>query len=177
MKFKITNTTVKPVKKGPNGTDLRTAVEKVGHAVQFRNAKDQVIVLHPGRMTIIEDVDPGLLNLQRGGFIKIEPIKDISAALKEHALQESAGLDARKKAAEERKNDNRKARAVEMGKDTHSQQGGAEHEDAKNPDGDPNFIARASSKKTKGGRNKGSEVANVNTNAAGSVGNATTGEG
>ncbi len=170
MKYKITNTTVKPVKKGPNGTDLRTAVEKVGHAVQFRNAKDQVIVLHPGRMTIIEDVDPGLLNLQRGGFIKIEPIKDISAALKEHALQDSAGLDARKKAAEGRKNENRKATAVEMGKDTHSQKGGAEHDDAVNPDGDPNFLAKAPSKKTKG-RTKGTEVvSDANSNAAGSVG-------
>lgn len=178
MKFKITNTTVKPPKLDPKtGKDMRTAIEKVGHSVQFRVGPDQttarVVRLIQGMSTLVDNLDPGLLNLQRGGFIRIEPIKDIAAALREHSLQQKETKATAKKSAEAKRDDNRKARAVEMGKDTYAQKGGAELEDAVNPDGDPNFLATATSskggRKRKAGRNKGQEVDDVS--AAGSVGN------
>lgn len=151
MKFKITNTTVKAVRRDNEGKDIRSATEKVGHPVKFFSDVEnkREIILYQGRMTLLESISPGILNLQRGGFIKIDQIKDISVALKEHALQETAVMHAKKKYVGESKDANRKARATEMGKDTHAQKGGAEHEDAVNPDGDPNFLAKAESDKTR----------------------------
>lgn len=150
MKFKVTNTTVKAVRKDPKtGNDIRTATEKVGHGVQFRVGPDpqtaRLIRLQQGQSTLVDALDPGLLNLQRGGFVRIEPIKDIAAALQEHSFQKAQNLASRKKDAEAKRDQDRKARAVEMGKDTYAQKGGSELEDAVNPDGDPNFLAKAAS--------------------------------
>lgn len=173
MKFKVTNTTVKPVRKDPKtGQDLRTAVEKVGHGVQFRVGQDQqtarVVRLQQGQSTLIDNIDHGLLNLQRGGFVRIEQVKDIAAELQAHSLQKTQDTSARKKAAAEKREADRKARAVEMGKDNYAQKGGAETDDAVNPDGDPNFLAQAT-KPTKKRRRRGQEVADVS--ATGPVGN------
>lgn len=154
MKFKVTNSTVKPVKLCPKtGKDLRKNIEKVGHAVQFRIGADektaQIKRLFQGQSTLVDNVDPGLLNLQRGNFVKIEAIKDIAAALREHALKGAETHGVRKRAAEAERDNARKARVVEMGKDTHDQKSGAEHEDAVNPDGDPNFLAQTSKRKAR----------------------------
>lgn len=153
-RFKITNTTVKPIRKGKNGEDLRTMTEKVGHSVQFRDEHDRAVILTQGRSAIINSLLPGIMELQRGGFVTIEPITDIAAALKEHSLQAEQERAAKRQAAEAKKADpnvTRKARAVEMGKDTHEQRGGSEHEDAVNPDGNPNFLAKASKNRKRKG--------------------------
>lgn len=151
-RYKITNMTVKPPRI-VDGKDTRDIGEKVGHSVMFRDENDRTTVLTQGRSVIVNDLLPGLIEMQRGGFIKIEPITDIAAALKEHSLQAEEERLAKKKAAEVKKTDPRKARAVEMGKDTYDQKGGSEHDDAVNPSGDPNFLAKATSKKKKRGVN------------------------
>lgn len=175
MKFRITNTTVKAPRLDQNGKDLRTAVEKVGHSVQFRTNLDTPTprpqTLRQGQSTLVDNIDPGLLNLQRGGFVKIEKIKDISAALKEHSLQQKTKKSEKVKAAgEARSSAEKKARAVEMGQDTHEQRGGSEKEDAVNPDGNPNFLAQAG-KIRKGRKRKGGQEVKDVQQSAGSVGN------
>lgn len=149
-RYKVTNTTVKAPRM-VNGVDTRDIGEKVGHSVMFRDEHDRTTILTQGRSVIVNDLLPGLAEMQRGGFIKIEPITDIAAALKEHSLQAEEERLAKKKAAEVKRADPRKARAVEMGKDTYAQKGGSEHDDAVNPTGNPNFLAKATSKKRKKG--------------------------
>ena len=144
-RFKITNITVRPPRLDSTGKDLRTAVERVGHPVQFRDDMDRPVILQPGRHYISNKIDGGLLGLQKGGFIKIEKIDDITQALQQHAFQE--GRKAKPQAQ------GRKATAVQMGLDTHTQKSGAEYEGAVNPDGDPNFLAQST--KTKSKKKKG----------------------
>lgn len=162
-KFKVTNSTVKTPRIDPvTKADVRTALERKGHAVQFRDENDRPIMLQAGQSTIISKIDSGILGLQRGGFVKIEKIDDIATALKEHSYQPSN----HQKNAEARK-----AKASQMGTDSYTQRGGAEHEGAVNPDGDPNFLVKAK-KTTKG--SKGKRGLNVTT---ASRSNSTNGEG
>lgn len=154
IKYKVTNTTVKPVRRDIHGADTRPAVERVGHPVKFKdgdadNAPDRI--LQSGQHCIVSHVNSGLLGLQRGGFVRIEKIDDISTALREHAYDG--------KAVQTRTKPKRKATAVEMGKDTYSQRSGSEHEGAVNPDGDPNFLVKA--KRGGTGRAKRKGLANV----------------
>lgn len=53
-----------------------------------------------------------------------------------------------------------------MGKDTHTQKGGAEHEGAVNPNGDPNFLAKPSKNKRKRNRGASNESAESNSDEA-----------
>jgi hypothetical protein len=150
VQYKITNSTVKPVRIGSDGKDQRTLTDKVGHSVKIISERTKrETVLYQGKSTILDELDPGIMNMQRGGFIKIEPIKDISAALQEYKYQNDDSRSMRKKAAATSRDDNRKAKAVEMGQDVYAQKGGAEHEGAINPDGDPNFLAKAADVKKK----------------------------
>ena len=136
QKFKVTNTTVKP-QKVVDGKDLRSATEKRGHAVSFSDERNNPVILQAGQSTIVSNVDGGLLGLQRGGFVKIEPLKDITSALEEHAYKPTAHVH----------NQNaRKAKAAQMGLEDKTLKGGAEHEGAVNPDGDPNFLVKATRK-------------------------------
>ena len=84
MKYEIRNITVKPVKKDSTRKDLRTAIERVGHPVQFRDEKDRTTVLPAGAHVIVNELDGGLMGLQRAGFISIVPIEGIATALKAH---------------------------------------------------------------------------------------------
>lgn len=143
-KYKVTNTTVKPARL-VDGKDLRPAVERKGHAVSFRDEKNTPIMLQAGQSTIVSNLDSGLLGLQRGGFVKIEKIEDITTALQEHAY----------KPTNHQHNANvRKAKTAQMGVENYKQNGGSEHEGAVNPDGDPNFLVKASPKGSRKPRQK-----------------------
>jgi hypothetical protein len=137
-KYKVTNITVKPVRKDGKGNDLRPAIERVGHPVQFRDETGRPVTLQAGHHCIASHIDGGLLGLQRGGFIKIEKIEDIAAALREHAYQANS-TKARVRGADQA----RQAQVVQMGLDSHQQKSGAEYDGAVNPDGDPNFLVKA----------------------------------
>jgi hypothetical protein len=147
QKFKITNTTVKP-QKVVNGQDVRSATERRGHAVSFRDERNNPVMLQAGQSTIISNVDGGLLGLQRGGFVKIEPLKDITSALEEHAYKPTTHVHNQKV---------RKAKAAQMGLESKDLKGGSEHEGAVNPDGDPNFLVKAP-KKSQTRQKRGSRV-------------------
>lgn len=138
-KFKVTNATVKIPRLDPvTKSDQRNALEKRGHAVQFRDESDRPIMLQAGQSTIVSRIDAGLLGLQRGGFIRIEKIDDIAAALKEHSYQPSN---------HQKNAEFRKAKTSQMGQESYSQRSGSEYEGAINPDGEPNFLARAARKR------------------------------
>jgi hypothetical protein len=138
-KFKVTNTTVKPQRIDPaTKSDQRSALEKRGHAVQFRDESDRPIMLQAGQSTIVSRLDAGLLGLQRGGFINIEKIDNIADALKQHSYQPSN---------HQKNAEIRKAKANQMGMENYKTAGGSEYEGAVNPDGDPNFLVKARSSK------------------------------
>lgn len=155
QKFKITNTTVKSPKI-VEGQDTRSATEKRGHAVSFRDERNNPVMLQAGQSTIISNVDGGILGLQRGGFVKIESIKDITSALKEHAYKPTAHVH---------NQSIRKAKATQMGLEDKTLKGGSEHEGAINPDGDPNFLVKAT-RKTQTRQKRGSRVSASGSNKA-----------
>lgn len=128
--FKVTNTTVK-AQRVVNGKDTRTTIEKVGHPVSFSDDKGKPVMLQQNQVTVVNELDSGLLNLRRGGFIKIEEIKDFADILQEHTY---------KPTTHQVNAEIRKGRVVEMGTK-------GVDEDAVNPDGEPNFVAKASSTK------------------------------
>jgi len=141
--YRIINTTIKPPRRGRDGKDARTAVERVGHPVTFRNKDDRNVILMPKRSVITHHLDEGLLNLQRGGFVKISKIDDITTALEEHKLETTTAKKAAKKAAKKSSASKRNASAVQMGEDKHGsdKKTDSEYEGAVNPDGPPNFVA------------------------------------
>lgn len=139
------------------GRDLRNAVERVGHSVSFKGDRNQDIVLQATRSVILKDVDEGLFGLQRGNYIRIEPIKDIAEALKEHTSNRGDDRASRSRAASDRRGDNRKASATEMGNSPKAYDENDEYEGAINPDGKPNFIATAGKKKASKKKASGSK--------------------
>lgn len=162
IRYKITNTTVRPPKINQNGKDMRTAIERVGHAVSFRDEKDRTVILTAGRHRFVENIDGGLLGLQRGGYIKIEEVQDMATALKDHTVDEKAEPVKKKQTSTKKKTSKeastkRKAIAVEMGQDDHAgnseqaEPNSTEYHGAHNPDGEPNFrvIAKKKTKRTR----------------------------
>lgn len=152
-KFKITNSTIKPPRM-VGGKDVRSAVEKVGHPVQFRDAQDRIIMIMPNKFRIVSEVSEGMMGLQRGGFVQIEEVKDMATALKDYSY--SQRQERMKAAAEAKESSAKAAHAVEMGKDSHQSKSGSEHDGAVNPDGDPNFLVKAP--RGKRGRTKKARV-------------------
>ena len=153
-KYEVRNTTVKPVRKDASGKDLRSAAERVGHPVQWRDTQDRVQVLAVGRHKIVSEVDNGLMSLARVGFISIIKLKDISVALKAHTFKSSdarpSARDTKATAAKEAGSPG-KAKATEMGRQDHSQisEATGEYEGAVNPDGQPNFVAKRATRRRK----------------------------
>ena len=134
--FKVTNTTIKPKKLSPDGKDTRTLVERVGHGVQFKTEDGKRLqILQANESAFVHELDGGLLGLRRGGFVSIKEV-DIGQELTKDALGEP----------EARRTSTRKPGRVTaslMGEKPKPSAGGLESSEAVNPDGDPNFIARA----------------------------------
>lgn len=146
-RYMVTNNTIKPKRVDlENGRDMRTTEEKVGCFVSFTGDSNRSVMLaahpdHPSHFAIVSDVNDGMLRLERMGHVKIEEIDDITQVFKKHTV-----IDPLPPVTEEPrlKRDENRVRATEMGQDTYQQKGGVEHEAAVNPDGDPNFVVRAS---------------------------------
>ena len=133
IKYRVINTTIKPVVRNSKGDDVRKALDKIGHPVKFKEGKNDV-VLHAGQMRLVTDLNPGVMALQRGGYVKIEKVEDMNEALKDHVYRPENVV--------ETPHEELKVRAVEMGLDDYKQQEGSEHEGAVNPDGNPNFLVK-----------------------------------
>ncbi len=168
-RYLVHNNTIKPSRVDPKtGKDVRSLLEANGHAVEFRTkSRDQPYLLLPNQNPVIlSELDEGIINLVRGGYLRLEEVDDIVSALKVHsignkseprsgatastptsvsaaagtgqpALFEDTTVGARKYDELDH------TRAVEMGRDDYAQAGGSEHESAINPDGNPNFLVRA----------------------------------
>jgi hypothetical protein len=148
-KYKVVNTTVKEPRLDPaSGRDLRNWTEKRGHGVQFRSPTGEVIRADTNRPRITEYVTEGMFRLQRGGFIRIEEISDVTEVLKKHALNKDGKLSsilepdelATNSLAHNSATPRSRASAVEMGKDTTVARG---ENHMVNPDGAPNFTVVA----------------------------------
>lgn len=146
-KYKVINTTVKQPKIHPTtGKDLRSWTDKLGHGVQFRDPKGDVVKVDTNRPRITDYLTEGMLRLQRGKYIRIEEIGDVVEVLKNHTLSSNpsallepdhnvlAGVSHASSAPRSR------ATAVEMGKDQTVERG---ENHMVNPDGEPNFAVRA----------------------------------
>lgn len=179
-RYKIVNTTIKPPRLDSNGKDLRSAIERRGHSIQFRDENDKAISVSPGRARIVTKIDGGLTGLQRAGMISIEQIDDVSSALKEHTLDNgeqhaSKKTTKKKKTASKKKSSKKKtsttskqkASAVEMGQDSHGEQSGRQdegYEGAKNPDGASNHrvVAPHKKKSTRSRRQRNTDEQELN---------------
>lgn len=147
-KYKVINTTVKPPKLNKSGVDVRSWTEKLGHGVQFRNTTGDIIKVDTNRPRITDYLNEGMLRLQRGGFIRIEEIGDVTEVLKKHTLNKdgklSSILDPDEHAANSIAHNSAaervRATAVEMGNDNTVARG---ENSMVNPDGEPNFVVRA----------------------------------
>jgi hypothetical protein len=147
-KYKVINTTVKPPRLNKSGVDTRTWTEKLGHGVQFRNTTGDIIKVDTNRPRITDFLNEGMLRLQRGGFIRIEEIGDVTEVLKKHTLNKDGKLSSILDPDEHASNsiahnsaaERVRATAVEMGKDNTVARG---ENSMVNPDGEPNFVVRA----------------------------------
>ena len=161
-RYKITNTTVRPVKTNSRGQDTRTVRERVGNLVGFV-INGTHIMLRPGKSTIISNVDEGILGLYRAKKVRIDVIEDIADELKLFAerppqteavapKKEEPRAEAPKEVKKEesvlftkeespfepkREKEAPTGKAVPMGETSH------DGDKLVNPDGEPNFVAKA----------------------------------
>ena len=210
-RYMIHNTTRKPADLDEAGNDRRTALEKGGHVISFRDEDGKSrMVPAGGAPAFTSKLDQGLISLQAEGAVRIEEYTDVNQALEAHAINADRGNHARagttgssknknillsgdvaaggissvagspgssarqsvtgehyadeeggdaegdddkpasreeRMAARERQGrDAQKAsgaRATKTGEEDHAPRGGREHEGAVNPDGEPNFLAKA----------------------------------
>lgn len=74
--YKVTNTTIKPIKPDKNGNDTRTTSEKTGMMVRFNDEDRGDIILHSGKDILIKKKTKDLESLEKLGLITIEEVKD-----------------------------------------------------------------------------------------------------
>jgi hypothetical protein len=158
QQYKVTNITVRPPKIDPETKkDTRSATDRVGHPVAFKDGAER-ITLGPNRPVIVNEINEGLRRLASGSrpYVKIEPIENIMTALKDHTLGSKGRMELNQDRLFEDSDIriNRRAKAVEMGKDSHDQKSTSEYEGAVNPDGDPNFLVKAPREGKKRQRNQ-----------------------
>jgi hypothetical protein len=136
MKYKVTNATIKPVRLNSKGQDIRSVRERVGYGIEFvvgEPPNDHRITIQPGQSKILDSLSEGVLKMFRKGEISIVDVKDIGEELKNFTV-------AKKEPVVE-------APATEPLADLQvkaslSGEAGRE-EDGVNPDGEPNFLAKA----------------------------------
>ena len=132
LKYRIINTTIKPVARNAKGDDIRKAMDRVGHPVKFKEGKND-IVLHAGQVRLVSEINPGVMSLQRAGYVKIEKVDDMSEALKDHVYNSET--------VKEPVTETPMVKAFEMRHEDYSH--ASELEGAVNPDGNPNFLVKA----------------------------------
>lgn len=138
QRYKITNTTVKPPRLNARGEDLRPVKDRVGHPVQFYlNNPEELITLYANKSVIVDRINDGVLGLFRRKLISVETMTDIADELKKLAFKPTeqelppAEVPVSAEAALEKMN----VKSYPMGE---TREG-----DAVNPDGEPNFVAKA----------------------------------
>jgi len=139
---------------------------------QIQGDKEKALLIPPGgRPVYVSELDEGILDLQHAGVIRIEEYAGLDQAMESHKISadrsnrpqrpiaatgavptptppvaaEAAPAGARDErlAARQGRVPNANARATKTGQEDHSPRGGRELEDARNPDGEPNFLSKA----------------------------------
>lgn len=160
-RYLLSNITVKAPRINPQtGKDERTAIERGGHAISYRDAQDRVMLIQPNSTPhIVSDLNEGILRMHHEGLMGVKEVKDFSEIL---AMRQAAGERTERRGVkkpqtpafreEAKPAGRRQARAVEMGQDSSRQRQEAdasESQGAVNPDGEPNFVVRAPSAETR----------------------------
>jgi len=175
-KYVIHNTTRKDIAdyRSPEGKDLRTNLEKIGHTVSIQliqgDKEKSLLIPAGGRPVYISELDEGILDLQQQGVISIEEYAGLEQAMEDHKIsadrsirprrplaatgsvptptppvaeEAAAGARDERIATRQGRAPSANARATKTGQEDHSPRGGRELEDARNPDGEPNFLSKA----------------------------------
>lgn len=149
-RYKITNTTVKAFRSDSKGNDLRPIPERVGHAVQFpAGPRMELKTLYANQSVIVDDIGDAVLKLFRRGIISVDTISNIADELKGFVYQKPAEA-----AAAQSETQLIPGGEIAANDSADSAQGFAHaelmgspvsEERLVNPDGEPNFVARAPS--------------------------------
>ena len=132
-RWKVTNSTIKPMKTDAKGNDIRPIRDRVGHPVEFPNGKVvggklQLITLYQNKSIMVDDIDDVILRQYKRGYVTIEKT-DISDELERFAFKKEDKVESAPAP-------DSKGAAVPMGE--------TRGEDKPvNPDGEPNFVAKA----------------------------------
>lgn len=156
-RYKITNITIRPPRINPaSKQDERTSIERVGYSVSWReDSSPHNVVLGPNQLKIVTGITDGMISLSHDGLIKIEEFGDISEVLQAHAAsgrrtqRRGAKKDPVPETVHAVPQSRRQARVAEMGQDVTGKEAKAEHVDAINPTGTPNFLVSAPSEDTR----------------------------
>lgn len=135
-RWKVTNITIKPLKYDQRGHDVRSIRDRVGHAVEFPNGKveagkAQLVVLYQTKSVIVDEINDAILKLHSRHYVSVEKIEDITDELKKYAFTKE----------EKPAKDKKETSQPEAGMS--SPMGETREDDAVNPDGEPNFVAKA----------------------------------
>lgn len=164
-RYKVINTTIKAARLNEQGRDTRTASERVGHAVGIRLDNGKTVMVTPTRPAMLPFINESILRRAREGMLEIQQISGIEDALKEHTLsvKKPAPRAAEQETAETVLSNMEKAPTVhaqQMGFDVPPYGASKEYDGATNPDGEPNFVVKAPTKKpaADGSKKKGLNV-------------------
>lgn len=136
-RYKVINTTIKPLKTNAKGEDIRPITDRVGYGIQFRlDNPEELVTLYAGQSRIVDRLNDGLFKLFRKHLVRIELIHDIADELQIFAKKTEAPVPAPESVAAPVVPEDIKARSYPMG-ETRGE------EKLVNPDGEPNFVAKA----------------------------------
>jgi len=152
QRFKLVNTTVKKPRLHPKtAADLRTAIERVGHDVEVILNSGTPLRIEKHRPRIVDHVNEGMHRMEHYGYIRIEPIEDVTAVLKHHTMVTKDTIlkpdeNVKYEELQSKPFEKREAKVVMMGESSVEDVKKAEskYEGAVNPDGEPNFSVTAS---------------------------------
>jgi hypothetical protein len=152
QRFKLVNTTVKKPKLHPKtGADLRTAIERVGHDVEVILNSGVPLRIEKHRPRIVDHLNEGMHRMETYGYIRIDPIEDVTQVLKNHVMvtkdsilkpDENVKYEEIMKPAEDRKEAKISMMGESSSEDVKKME--SKNEGAVNPDGEPNFSVTAS---------------------------------
>lgn len=139
QRYKITNTTVKPLKTNARGEDIRPIKQRVGHGVQIvlSQPEEHITLYIPGASKIVDRLSEGVIKMHRKGDISVEIINDIADELRNFTA---------KPKADEVEGQKESSRAVKVLEETNAKSypmGETRESELVNPDGEPNFVAKA----------------------------------
>jgi hypothetical protein len=136
QRYKITNTTAKPLKTNARGEDIRPIKHRVGHGVQIvlSQPEEHVTLYTPGSSKIVDRLSEGVIKMHKRGDISVEIINDIADELRNFTA---------KPAVEAPQEASRATKALEDMNAKSYPMGETRESDLVNPDGEPNFVAKA----------------------------------